>query len=99
VSRFAGRNVIVTGASRGIGAALAERLCAEGANVAIVARTVDRHDHLAGSLNETIERCARYGTRVEAIAADLADDESRGDHRPDRAGALRRPRRRARASR
>ncbi len=77
MSRFTGRNVIVTGASRGIGAALAERLCAEGANVAIVARTVDQHDHLAGSLNETIERCARYGTRVEAIAADLADDESR----------------------
>lgn len=75
--RFAGRNVVVTGASRGIGAALAERLCAEGANVAVVARTVDRHDHLAGSLNETVDRCARYGTRVEAVAADLADGESR----------------------
>lgn len=75
--RLARRNVIVTGASRGIGAAIAERCCAEGANVAIVARTVDHHDHLAGSLNETVARCARYGTRVEAIAADLADDESR----------------------
>lgn len=75
--RFRGRNAIVTGASRGIGAALAERLCAEGANVAIVARTVDRHDHLAGSLDETVARCARYGTRVEAIASDLADDASR----------------------
>lgn len=77
MTRFAGRNAVVTGASRGIGAALAERLCAEGANVAIVARTVDRHDHLAGSLNETLGRCRRYGTRVEAIAADLADADSR----------------------
>jgi citronellol/citronellal dehydrogenase len=77
VTRFTGRNVVVTGASRGIGAALAERLCAEGANVAIVARTVDRHDHLAGSLNETMQRCEQYGTRVEAIAADLADADSR----------------------
>ncbi len=77
MKRFEGRNVIVTGASRGIGAAIAERLCAEGANVAIVARTIDKHDHLAGSLNETIARCARYGTRVEAVAADLADADSR----------------------
>jgi citronellol/citronellal dehydrogenase len=77
MKRFENRNIIVTGASRGIGAAIAERLCAEGANVAIVARTVDKHDHLAGSLNETIERCARFGTRVEAVAADLADADSR----------------------
>lgn len=81
--RLAGRNVIVTGASRGIGAAIAERCCAEGANVALVARTVDRHDHLAGSLNETVARCARYGTRVEAIVADLADDESRATIVPE----------------
>jgi citronellol/citronellal dehydrogenase len=75
--RFQGRNAVVTGASRGIGAAIAERLAAEGANVAIVARTVDRHDRLAGSLNETLARCERFGTQVEAIAADLADGESR----------------------
>jgi NAD(P)-dependent dehydrogenase (short-subunit alcohol dehydrogenase family) len=75
--RFRGRNAVVTGASRGIGAALAERLAAEGANVAVVARTVDAHDHLAGSLSETLERCRRHGARVEAIAADLADEGSR----------------------
>jgi len=74
---FEGRNAIVTGASRGIGAAIAERLAAEGANVAIVARTLDQHDHLAGSLTETIDRCRRYGTRIEPIAADLADADDR----------------------
>jgi citronellol/citronellal dehydrogenase len=77
VKRFEGRNAIVTGASRGIGAALTQRLCAEGASVVIVARTVDRHDHLAGSLNETLERCRVYGTTVEAVVADLAVGESR----------------------
>jgi citronellol/citronellal dehydrogenase len=75
--RFRGRNAIVTGASRGIGAALTERLAAEGASVVIAARTVDRHDHLTGSLNETLERCRAYGTTVEAVVADLADAESR----------------------
>jgi NAD(P)-dependent dehydrogenase (short-subunit alcohol dehydrogenase family) len=77
MNRFTGKNVIVTGASRGIGAALAERLAAEGANVVVVARTVDQHDHLAGSLSETLQRCRRHGAKVEAIAADLADPASR----------------------
>jgi NAD(P)-dependent dehydrogenase (short-subunit alcohol dehydrogenase family) len=75
--RFRGRNAIVTGASRGIGAALAQRLAAEGASVVIAARTLDRHDHLAGSLNETVARCRAYGTTVEAVVADLADADSR----------------------
>src|SRR5579864_1170364 len=78
MGRFEGRHAVVTGASRGIGAAIAERLAAEGADVVVTARTVDRHEHLAGSLNETLERCRRHGTRVEAVAADLADAESRG---------------------
>jgi citronellol/citronellal dehydrogenase len=77
VTALAGRNVVVTGASRGIGAGLAERLCAEGANVALVARTATQHDRLAGSLAATAARCRPYGTRVITIVADLADAESR----------------------
>jgi citronellol/citronellal dehydrogenase len=75
--QLVGRNVVVTGASRGIGAGLAERLCAEGANVALTARTLTQHDRLDGSLAETADRCRVYGTRVTTIVADLADAESR----------------------
>jgi citronellol/citronellal dehydrogenase len=75
--RFEGRRAVVTGASRGIGAAIAHRLAAEGADVVVAARTVDAHDHLAGSLNETLAICRSFGGRAEAIAVDLADPASR----------------------
>jgi NAD(P)-dependent dehydrogenase (short-subunit alcohol dehydrogenase family) len=75
--RFHGRRALVTGASRGIGAGIAERLAAEGAAVAITARTVERHDHLPGSLQETAERLEKYGQRVATVAADLTDDDQR----------------------
>ncbi|HVM64483.1 MAG TPA: SDR family NAD(P)-dependent oxidoreductase [Acidimicrobiales bacterium] len=88
MQRLSGRKALVTGASRGIGSAIAERLAAEGADVVITARTVDRHDHLAGSLNETLERCRRYGTTVTAVAADLADPASRARLVPSAMDAL-----------
>lgn len=72
-----GRNAIVTGASRGIGAALARRLAAEGANLLLVARTLDRHDHLAGSLQETAELCERHGVIARPFVADLTSSEAR----------------------
>ena len=53
--RLTGRHAVVTGASRGIGAGIAERLAAEGAALTLVARTLDTHPTLAGSLNETAE--------------------------------------------
>jgi NAD(P)-dependent dehydrogenase (short-subunit alcohol dehydrogenase family) len=75
--RFAGRRAIVTGASRGIGAGIAERLAAEGAAVAVVARTLDAHATLPGSLNETADRLRSYGATVAVVAADLTDGDDR----------------------
>jgi NAD(P)-dependent dehydrogenase (short-subunit alcohol dehydrogenase family) len=65
----------VTGASRGIGAAIAQRLAAEGAAVAIVARSLEPGSggHLAGSLRETADAIAAAGGTALPIVADLAD--------------------------
>jgi citronellol/citronellal dehydrogenase len=73
--RFAERRALVTGASRGIGAGVAERLAAEGADVVLTARTLEHHDHLSGTLRETADRLSRYGRRVEVLVADLSDPD------------------------
>jgi citronellol/citronellal dehydrogenase len=77
MGRFTGRNVVITGASRGIGTGIAERFAAEGAALVVTARTLDQHDHLAGSLRETAQRCERHGAKVVPMVADLADADDR----------------------
>lgn len=52
MSSVAGRTAIVTGASRGIGAEIARKLIAEGARVALLARSLDKLEKLAGELGE-----------------------------------------------
>jgi NAD(P)-dependent dehydrogenase (short-subunit alcohol dehydrogenase family) len=63
---FAGKNVIVTGGSRGIGRATALAFAAAGANVSICARGAD-------ALRETERELAARGARAHAAACDLAD--------------------------
>lgn len=75
--RLEGRAVIVTGASRGLGRAIALALAAEGAAVAVAGRTEQVWDYrLPGTIGETVAEIEAAGGRAIAVRADLTDRDS-----------------------
>jgi citronellol/citronellal dehydrogenase len=73
-----GKVAIVTGASRGIGAEIARRFAAEGAAVAVAARTAEPGtSQFAGTITETVEQIRAAGGTAVAIPANLASPEDR----------------------
>ena len=75
---LAGKVAVVTGASRGIGEAIAVRYAMEGAKVVVSARTVEEGEHiLPGSINSVVAKIRNAGGEATAVRCDLAHAEER----------------------
>jgi NAD(P)-dependent dehydrogenase (short-subunit alcohol dehydrogenase family) len=75
---LAGQVAVITGASRGIGEAIARRFAMEGAKVVVSARTVEAQDHyLPGTITDTVSRINAAGGDAIAVRADLGSAADR----------------------
>ncbi|MCP5165357.1 MAG: SDR family NAD(P)-dependent oxidoreductase [Pseudomonadales bacterium] len=72
--KLEGKVALITGASRGIGRALAQRLAAEGATVIVSARSLDQAGQYEGTLRETVALVEQQGGTAEPLVADLERD-------------------------
>jgi citronellol/citronellal dehydrogenase len=69
-----GKTLFITGGSRGIGLAIALKAAADGANVAIAAKTVDPHPKLEGTIHTAAEEIAKAGGRALPLAVDVREE-------------------------
>ncbi|HEV8573928.1 MAG TPA: SDR family NAD(P)-dependent oxidoreductase, partial [Dehalococcoidia bacterium] len=76
MGKLDGKSVIVTGASRGIGAEIARVFASEGGRVACAARTLHEGEHqFEGSLESTVKAIRDAGGEATAVAANISESE------------------------
>ena len=73
---LAGKTLFITGASRGIGRAIALRAAQDGANVAIAAKTAEAHPKLAGTIHTVADEVRKAGGKALAIQLDVRDENA-----------------------
>ena len=76
---LAGQTLFISGASRGIGLAIAVRAARDGANVALIAKTAEPHPKLEGTVYTAAEEIEAAGGRALPIVGDIRDDQQVAD--------------------
>src|ERR1700743_1404414 len=75
MSTLAGKTLFITGASRGIGRAIALRAARDGANIVVAAKTSDPHPKLPGTIKEAAEEIRRAGGHALAVQVDVRSEQ------------------------
>jgi citronellol/citronellal dehydrogenase len=70
-----GKTLFITGASRGIGLAIALRAARDGANIAIAAKTTDPHPKLEGTIHTAAAEIEKAGGRALPLVCDIRDED------------------------
>lgn len=73
---FSGKTMFISGASRGIGLAIAKRLAADGANIALLAKTAEPHPKLPGTVFTAAKEIEEAGGHALPIVGDVRDGDS-----------------------
>ena len=73
------KTLLITGASRGIGLAVATRAAAEGANIVIAAKTTEPHPSLPGTIYSAAEAVEQAGGRALPLAVDIREEQQIAD--------------------
>ncbi|HEX6860647.1 MAG TPA: NAD(P)-dependent oxidoreductase [Caulobacteraceae bacterium] len=71
-----GKTLFITGASRGIGLAIALRAARDGANIAIAAKTAEPHKHLPGTIYSAAEEIEKAGGKALPLIVDVREEAS-----------------------
>ena len=71
-----GKTLFITGASRGIGLAIATRAAADGANIVLIAKTVDPNPKLPGTLASATAAVEAAGGQALAVQTDIRDENA-----------------------
>lgn len=72
---LANKTLFITGASRGIGQAIALRAASDGANIVVAAKTHRRHPKLEGTIHSAAEAIEQAGGQALAVKCDVRDEE------------------------
>ncbi len=73
---LAGRTLVITGASRGIGLAIAKRAAADGANIVLLAKTTEANPKLPGTIYSAAEEVVAAGGQALPVATDIRDENA-----------------------